>query len=75
MEFIERFTVGLKNEDGIHSGMMEVHYFFGKTCIKSQYAIVAQRPIGLARPQSPAARALRDVASLIFASAREQAVV
>ena len=38
-------------------------------------AIVAQRPIGLAHPQSPAARALRDVASLLFASARDLEVV
>jgi hypothetical protein len=38
-------------------------------------AIAAQRPIGLAHPQSPAALALRDVASLLFASARELAVV
>ena len=38
-------------------------------------AIVAQRPIGLAHPQSPAARALRDVASLLFVGAREMAVV
>ena len=29
-------------------------------------AIVAQRPIGLAHPQSPAARALRDVAQLLL---------
>lgn len=38
-------------------------------------AIVAQRPIGLAHPQSPAARALRDVASLLFTNAQEMAIV
>ena len=32
-------------------------------------AIVAQRPIGLAHPQSPAARALRDVAQLLLTDA------
>jgi hypothetical protein len=37
-------------------------------------AIVAQRPIGLAHPQSPAARALRDVARTILTDAREWAV-
>jgi MinD-like ATPase involved in chromosome partitioning or flagellar assembly len=35
-------------------------------------AIVAQRPIGLAHPQSPAARALRDVAELLLGDAREK---
>ncbi len=34
-------------------------------------AIVAQRPIGLAHPQSPAARALRDVAELLINDMRE----
>lgn len=34
-------------------------------------AIVAQRPIGLAHPQSPAARALRDVAQLLISDARQ----
>ena len=38
-------------------------------------AIVAQRPIGLAHPQSAAARALGDVASLLLSSAREREVV
>ena len=38
-------------------------------------AIVARRPIGLAHPQSPAARALRDVARLVLDDAREMAVV
>ena len=33
-------------------------------------AIVSQRPIGLAYPQSPAARALRDVARLLLEDAR-----
>ena len=37
-------------------------------------AIVAQRPIGLAHPQSPAARALADVARLILDDARGRAV-
>ncbi|HXV37184.1 MAG TPA: hypothetical protein VEC18_08545 [Myxococcota bacterium] len=37
-------------------------------------AIVAQRPIGLEHPQSRAARALRDVASLLLADARDCAV-
>ena len=37
-------------------------------------AIVAQRPIGLAHPQSPAARALRDVAQLLSEAARKRAV-
>ena len=35
-------------------------------------AIVAQRPIGLAHPQSPAARALRDVANLLLGDAQEK---
>ena len=35
-------------------------------------AIVARRPIGLEHPQSPAARALRDVARLLLADARTQ---
>ena len=38
-------------------------------------AIVAHRPIGLAHPQSPAARALRDVAGMVLAEARSRAVV
>lgn len=33
-------------------------------------AIVAQRPIGLAHPQAPAARALRDVARMLMEDAR-----
>ena len=33
-------------------------------------AIVARRPIGLEHPQSPAARALRDVARLVLEDAR-----
>ncbi len=37
-------------------------------------AIVAQRPIGLAHPQSPAARALRDVAHLLSDDVRKRAV-
>jgi hypothetical protein len=37
-------------------------------------AIVAQRPIGLAHPQSPAARALRDVAQLLLDDARKRAL-
>lgn len=36
-------------------------------------AIVARRPIGLEKPQSPAARALRDVARLLLADARKTA--
>jgi len=35
-------------------------------------AIVARRPIGLEHPQSPAARALRDVARLVLEDARAQ---
>ncbi len=35
-------------------------------------AIAAQRPIGLAHPQSPAARALADVARLIYEDARSR---
>ncbi len=38
-------------------------------------AIVAQRPIGLAHPQSPAARALRDVAQMILDDAGQRAIV
>ena len=38
-------------------------------------AIVAQRPIGLAHPQSAAARSLRDVAEMVLADAQELAVV
>jgi len=38
-------------------------------------AIVAQRPIGLVHPQSPAARALRDVARLVLEDARAFTVV
>ncbi len=38
-------------------------------------AIVAQRPIGLAHPQSPAARALRDVAQMLLDDARKRTVV
>lgn len=37
-------------------------------------AIVAQRPIGLAHPQSTAARALRDVARMLLDDARKRAV-
>lgn len=37
-------------------------------------AIVARRPIGLAHPQSPAARALRDVAGMLLDDARELAL-
>ncbi len=36
-------------------------------------AIVAQRPIGLVHPQSPAARSMRDVAELVLADARAAA--
>ncbi len=35
-------------------------------------AIAAQRPIGLAHPQSPAARALADVARLVYEDARSR---
>ena len=35
-------------------------------------AIVARRPVGLSHPQSPAAKALRDVARLLLSDAREQ---
>lgn len=38
-------------------------------------AIVSQRPIGLAHPQSRAARALRDVAEMLMVTARERALV
>lgn len=38
-------------------------------------AIVARRPIGLEHPQSPAARALRDVARLVLEDARKTALV
>lgn len=38
-------------------------------------AIVSRRPIGLEHPQSRAARALRDVASLLLADARSQTLV
>lgn len=38
-------------------------------------AIVSQRPIGLAHPQSRAARALRDVAEMLMDTARERALV
>jgi hypothetical protein len=37
-------------------------------------AIVARRPIGLEHPQSPAARALRDVAQLVLEDARKSAI-
>jgi hypothetical protein len=37
-------------------------------------AIVAQRPIGLAHPQSPAARALRDVAQMLLDDSRKHTV-
>lgn len=37
-------------------------------------AIVSRRPIGLEHPQSPAARALRDVAELILEDARVSAI-
>lgn len=37
-------------------------------------AIVSRRPIGLEHPQSPAARALRDVAQLIITDARKAAI-
>lgn len=37
-------------------------------------AIVSRRPIGLEHPQSPAARALRDVAQLVLGDARKAAV-
>ena len=35
-------------------------------------AIAAQRPIGLAHPQAPATRALRDVARLLYEDARSR---
>jgi hypothetical protein len=37
-------------------------------------AIVARRPIGLEHPQSPAARALRDVAQLVLEDARKSPI-
>ena len=37
-------------------------------------AIVSRRPIGIEHPQSPAARALRDVARLVLSDARNSAV-
>jgi hypothetical protein len=37
-------------------------------------AIVSHRPVGLFQPQSPAARSLRDVASLLLDDARERAL-
>ncbi|MFP8872973.1 MAG: hypothetical protein VCB42_00250, partial [Myxococcota bacterium] len=35
-------------------------------------AIVARRPIGLAHPQSAAAHSLRDVAEMLFRTAKEE---
>jgi MinD-like ATPase involved in chromosome partitioning or flagellar assembly len=35
-------------------------------------AIAAQRPIGLAHPQAPATRALKDVARLLYEDARNR---
>ncbi|MCG8589845.1 MAG: hypothetical protein MJE66_11190 [Proteobacteria bacterium] len=37
-------------------------------------AIVARRPVGLAHPQAPAAKALQDVARMVFEDAQERAL-
>ena len=57
------------NDPNLGLGRLDVHD------LDVYRAIVAQRPIGLDHPQSPAARALRDVAGLLLEDARKASVV
>jgi hypothetical protein len=58
-----------------HLGRTPVSYGLLVDDLHVYRAIVARRPIGLEHPQSPAARALRDVARLVLEDARKAAVV
>lgn len=57
-----------------HLGRAPVSYGLLVDDLHVYRAIVARRPIGLEHPQSPAARALRDVARLVLEDARKAAV-
>lgn len=58
-----------------HLGRTPVSYGLLADDLHVYRAIVARRPIGLEHPQSPAARALRDVARLLWEDARKFTVV
>jgi hypothetical protein len=57
-----------------HLGRSPVSYGLLVDDLHVYRAIVAQRPIGLEHPQSPAARALRDVAELLLMDARNESL-
>ncbi len=58
-----------------HIGRSPVSYGLLVDDLHVYRAIVARRPIGLEHPQSPAARALRDVAQTVLEDARKPALV
>ncbi len=58
-----------------HLGRSPVSYGLLVDDLHVYRAIVARRPIGLEHPQSPAARALRDVAQTVLEDARKPALV
>lgn len=57
-----------------HLGRSPVSYGLLVDDLHVYRAIVARRPIGLEHPQSPAARALRDVAELLLTDARNESL-
>jgi len=57
-----------------HLGRSPVSYGLLVDDLHVYRAIVARRPIGLEHPQSPAARALRDVAQLLLTDARNESL-
>jgi hypothetical protein len=57
-----------------HLGRAPISYGLLVDDLHVYRAIVARRPIGIEHPQAPAARALRDVATLVLEDARKLAV-
>jgi hypothetical protein len=57
-----------------HLGRTPISYGLLVDDLHVYRAIVARRPIGIEHPQAPAARALRDVATLVLEDARKLAV-
>jgi hypothetical protein len=57
-----------------HLGRAPISYGLLVDDLHVYRAIVARRPIGIEHPQAPAARALRDVATLVLEDARKAAV-
>jgi hypothetical protein len=62
----------LANRAGKELGLELISYGLLVDDLNVYRAIAAQRPIGLAHPQAPAARALMDVARLLYEDARSR---